>query len=272
VNGNKGLSGLFRWAIVGFGMVCFIFLILLPISSMFKFAFEDGIGGFWKAVSSEDAVNALRNSLLMATLATAINLVVGTVIAFSLTRFRFPGASVFKALIDLPIAIPASVVGLSLMMLYGPKGLLGPFFEDRGIQIIFDLPGIVLAHVFVTFPFMVRAVTVVIEKTDRDLEDAAVTLGANRVQVFLRVILPSIRSGMVAGSALTFTRSLGEFGATLIVFGGAMGLRTGPLYMYYLSDSVFDFPAASAVAIVLMLFPFALLLVLNALVGKMEGG
>ncbi|MDG6225892.1 MAG: ABC transporter permease [Candidatus Thermoplasmatota archaeon] len=264
------LSPLLKWSIVSFGIVCFILIIVLPVSSMFKFALEDGPYGFWKAITTENALNALKNSLLMASLATGINLVVGTTIAFSLTRYRFPGSSIFRALIDLPIAIPASVVGLALMMLYGPKGLLGPFFESNGIQIIFDLPGIVLAHVFVTFPFMVRAVSVVIEKFDHDLEDAAVTLGANGFQTFFRVMLPSIKSGLIAGSALTFTRSLGEFGATLIVFGGAMHLRTGPLYMYYLSDSAFDFQGATSVAILLMVVPFVLLLTVNAIVSRME--
>ena len=265
------ISPLIKWATISLGIACFVFIVLLPRSSMFKFAFSDGIGGFFRAITTEEAKNALYNSLLMATLATIINLIAGTLIAFALTRYRFPGASILKALIDLPIAIPASVVGLSLLMLYGPKGLLGPFLTENGIEVVMALPGVLLAHVFITFPFMVRSVSVVLEKFDRNLEDAATTLGANKVQTFFRVLVPMIRGGLVAGSGLTFTRSLGEFGATLIVYGGIAQIRTGPVYMYYLTEARFDYQAATSVAILLMIVPFILLLVLNFIVARLEG-
>jgi len=253
---------------ISLGLLVFAVLIILPLTSIFRFAFEDGPVMFWEAVTSEEAFNAFQNSLMIACICTILNLLVGTLIAFMLTRYRFPGRSMLRALIDLPIAIPTAVVGLSLMMLYGPMGLLGPLLNDRGIQVVLALPGVVLAHVFVTFPFMIRSVSVVLEKMDRNLEDSAMTLGAGRFRVFLNVMLPSMRSGMIAGSALTFTRSLGEFGATLFVAGGVFA--TGPLFIATLNEDI-QFQEACSVSIVLMVFPFLILLGLNALVDKMEG-
>ncbi len=253
---------------ISFGLVLFFILIILPLTSIFKFAFQDGPGMFWEAVTSEEALNAFQNSLTIALICTAINLIVGTLMAFILVRYRFPGRSLLRALIDLPIAIPTAVVGLSLMMLYGPIGLLGPLLNDKGIQVVLALPGVVLAHVFVTFPFMIRSVSVVLEKMDRSLEDSAMTLGAGRFRTMWNVVLPSIRSGMVAGSALTFTRSLGEFGATLFVAGGVFA--TGPLFIATLNEDI-QFQEACSVSIVLMVFPFILLLGLNSLVDRMEG-
>ncbi|MGA1848104.1 MAG: ABC transporter permease [Thermoplasmatota archaeon] len=261
-------SRIMRSFTISFGLVLFFILIILPLTSIFKFAFQDGPGMFWEAVTSEEALNAFQNSLTIALICTAINLVVGTLMAFILVRYRFPGRSLLRALIDLPIAIPTAVVGLSLMMLYGPIGLLGPLLQERGIQVVLALPGVVLAHVFVTFPFMIRSVSVVLEKMDRNLEDSAMTLGAGRFRTFWNVVLPSIRTGMVAGSALTFTRSLGEFGATLFVAGGVFA--TGPLFIATLNEDI-QFQEACSVSIVLMVFPFILLLGLNGLVDRMEG-
>ena len=265
----SSVKGLSQWGLISLSFFAFFIIVLLPLSSTFNFAFEDGLEGFIDAITTEGAVTAFKNSIMIASLATLINMGVGTLIAFAITRYRFPGKGVFKALIDLPIAIPTAVVGLSLMMLYGPMGLLGPMMEKHSIEVMMALPGVVLAHIFVTFPFMVRSVSVVLEKLDISHEEAALTLGATKAQTFIHVTLPSIRGGLVAGTALTFTRSLGEFGATLFIAGGMFS--TGPLYIYYLSDSRFDFQGATSIAIVLMVLPFVLLMVLNAFVERLEG-
>ena len=244
------MKDLSRYTIIALGFSLFIILIILPISSLLRFAFEDGPGAFIRAVTDEDAIQAFSNSLFIAVLCTFVNLLVGTLLAFAITRYDFLGRTTLKALIDLPIAIPTAVVGLSLMMLYGPNGLLGPLMEKNGIEIVMALPGVVLGHVFVTFPYMVRSVSVVLEMIDRNLEDAARCLGANRIRTFIHVTLPCISSGIIAGSALTFTRSLGEFGATLFIAGGM--IKTGPLFIYELSEARFDLQAASSVSIVLM--------------------
>jgi sulfate transport system permease protein len=256
------------WLMISLAFALFFLLVLLPLTSTYKFALEDGLGDFTTAITTKGALTAMGNSLIIATAATLINMGVGTLIAFVIVRFRFPGRSLFRALIDLPIAVPTAVVGLSLMMLYGPQGLLGPLMEDLGLQVMLALPGVLLAHIFVTFPFMVRAVSVVMEKLDPAQEEAAQMLGATRRQTFWHVTLPSIRGGLVAGTALTFTRSLGEFGATLFIAGGMV--RTGPIYIYYLSDSKFDYQAASSVAILLMILPFVILLGLNFVVDRLE--
>lgn len=240
----------------------------MPLGSIVSFAFGDGVPEFVDAITSEEAMTAFKNSLLIALIATCINMVAGTLIAFVITRYSFPGKPIFRALIDLPIAIPTAVVGLSLMMLYGPMGVLGPLLTSKGLQVVMAMPGMVLAHVFVTFPFTVRSVSVVLERMDPSLEEAASTLGANGFERFIHVILPSIRGGLIAGGALTFTRSLGEFGATLFIAGGMV--MTGPLYIYYLSNSNFDFQAATSVAVLLMVFPFLILLLLNHIVERIE--
>ncbi len=264
----KEVRSLSQYILISIALALFFFLIILPLTSTFEFAFEDGPGKFIEAISTKGAINALQNSIIIATLATLINLCVGSIIAFVITRYKFPGRQIFRALIDLPIAIPTAVVGLSLMMLYGPMGLLGPLMEDNSIEIMMAMPGVLLAHIFVTFPFMVRSVSVVLEKHDISQEEAAQTLGANKTQTFVNVTLPSIRGGMIAGIALTFTRSLGEFGATLFVAGGMV--QTAPLYIYYLSNSEFNFQAATSMAIVLMILPFALLIILNYVVDRLE--
>ena len=159
-----------RFSLISLGIVIFILLIILPLTSMFDFAFENGPYGFLDAVSSQDSVNAFKYSLLIAGLTTILNMIVGTLIAYIITRYEFIGKGVFRSLIDLPIAIPTAVVGLALMMLYGPLGLLGPILDDAGIQVMMALPGVLLGHIFVTFPFMVRSVSVVLEKLDPNHE------------------------------------------------------------------------------------------------------
>jgi len=267
--GDGCFENIDRQLLTVLAMSTFAFLILLPLSSTVSFAFDEGWRGFWDAVSTPEAVTAFENSLFIATLATGVNMAVGTLIAYVITRFKFPGRSLFRSLIDLPIAVPTAVVGLSLMMLYGPMGFLGPMMEERGISLMMSLPGVLLAHIFVTFPFMVRSVSVVLEKLDPSQEEAALTLGADRFQTFRFVTFPAIRSGMISGAALTFTRSLGEFGATLFIAGGMV--QTAPIYIYYLSDSQFDFQAATSIALVLMAFPLMILLLFNYLVERMEG-
>jgi len=257
-----------RLAVVSLGLFLFLVIIILPISSLFRYAFKDGIMDFFRAVVTDQALTALGNSLMIAAIVTLINLLTGTLMAFALVRYRFPGSFIIKALVDLPIAIPASVVGLSLLMLYNPSSLFGGFLRDNGIQLIGQYPGVLLGHLFVTFPFMVRSVSVAVEKLDREQEDAAKVLGAGGVSIFFRVTLPSIRSGLMAGSALTFTRSLGEFGATLFVAAGM--LSTGPTHIYKMTEGLLDFQAAASIAVVLLLIPFVLLLIMDRLVKGLE--
>jgi sulfate ABC transporter permease subunit len=183
--------------------------------------------------------------------------------AFVLTRYRFPGRRAINALVDIPLAIPTVVTGFALLLLYGPLGPFGAFLGERNIQVMFSFPGLLLGHVFVTFPFMVRAVGAVLESSPRSGEDAARTLGAKEWQVFFLVTLPSIKEGLVAGSFLTFSRSLGEFGASIMVSGNLVGrTQTAPLYIFSRFNTG-DVEGASAIAILLALASFLILLLLQ---------
>jgi sulfate transport system permease protein len=162
-----------------------------------------------------------------------INGVLGTLVALMLVRYDFPCKGLVDSLIDLPVAIPASVTGFTILLLYGPVGILGKMFEGAGVTILFAFPGILIAHVFMTLPFVVRAVGPFLAKVDTREQEAAKTLGASQFQVFTNFILPSIKGGLIAGCVLTFVRSLGEFGATIFVSGNlALKTQTAPLFIF----------------------------------------
>jgi len=268
VGGRTELRAMSKWLMVSLAFALFFVFVLMPLTSTVRFAFQDGPGKFWSAITTEDALNALGNSMLIATVVTLVNLGTGILIAWVIVRHDFPGRSVFRTLIELPIAVPTAVVGISFIMLYSPEAFLGKMTDAWGLAIIPSVTGIILAHIFVTFPFMVRSVSVVLEKLDVAQEEAAHTLGATRRQTLWHVTLPALRGGVVAGVALTFTRSLGEFGSTFMLAGGV--LRTGPLEIYHLSEVNLDYQAASSVAILLMVLPFVILFGLNWAVDRME--
>jgi len=266
--GRTELREMSKWLMVSLAFALFFVFVLMPLTSTVRFAFQDGPGKFWGAITTKDALNALGNSMLIATVVTLVNLGTGILIAWVIVRHDFPGRSIFRTLIELPIAVPTAVVGISFIMLYSPEAFLGKMTDSWGLAIIPSVTGIILAHIFVTFPFMVRSVSVVLEKLDPAQEEAAHTLGASRRQTMWHVTLPALRGGVVAGVALTFTRSLGEFGSTFMLAGGV--LRTGPLEIYHLSEVNLDFQAASSVAILLMVLPFVILFGLNWAVDRME--
>jgi len=257
-----------QWLMISLAFALFFVFVLMPLTSTVRFAFDEGAGQFFTAITTEGALTALGNSLLIATVVTLVNIGTGLTIAWVIVRYQFPGRSIFRTLIELPIAVPTAVVGISFLMLYSPTAFLGMMMRDWGIQVIPSLAGIVLAHIFVTFPFMVRSLAVVMEKLDPAQEEAAHTLGATRRQTLWHVTLPALRGGLVAGIALTFTRSLGEFGSTFMLAGGQVW--TGPLEIYRLSEVLIDYQAASAVAILLMVLPFVILFGLNYLVDRMD--
>jgi len=267
--GRRELRAMSQWLMISLAFAVFFVFVLMPLTSTVRFAFDKGPGDFWGAITTEGALNALGNSLLIATVVTLVNMGTGLVIAWVIVRYQFPGRSIFRTLIELPIAVPTAVVGISFLMLYSPTAFLGAMMRDWGIQVIPSLAGIIFAHIFVTFPFMVRSLAVVMEKLDPAQEEAAHTLGATRRQTMWHVTLPALRGGLVAGVALTFTRSLGEFGSTFMLAGGQVW--TGPLEIYRLSEVLIDYQAASAVAILLMVLPFVILFGLNYLVDRMEG-
>lgn len=260
---SRNLDPLVRWSLFASAIGLFFVLILLPLVSLNQYAVREGVGVFWDRLKEPDALKALWLTVTVALATTAVNGVIGTVMAFILTRFRFPGRRTVNALVDIPLAIPTVVTGFALLLLYGPFGPFGKYLDDHDLRIMFSFPGLLLGHVFVTFPFMVRAVAAVLESTPRSPEDAARTLGATEPQVLFLVTLPSIREGLIAGSFLTFSRSLGEFGASIMVSGNLVGrTQTGPLYIFSRFNTG-DVEGASAIAILLAGASFLILLLLQ---------
>ena len=231
-------------------------LILMPLAAIFVFAFRGGAADFVKALSSREAQFALRFSLLIAFATAAVNTVLGTYTAYVLSRYRFRGERPLGILVNLPVAIPTVVVGTSLLLLWGPIGLLGRWLVPLGLQPMFAPAGVLLAHLFVTFPYMLGAVKPVLDEIEGTYEEAAYTIGANRWQTFRWVILPALRGGLFSGVLLTFAHSLGEFGATVLVSGNLrLKTQTAPLYIFAQFEAG-NVAAANAVAAVLATLSF----------------
>jgi sulfate transport system permease protein len=199
------------------------FLLLVPIGVILWRTFERGIGAFIDAISTPAAISALNLSLLIVAIVVPINVIFGIVTALALVRGRFPGRGLMQAVVDLPFAVSPIVVGVSLILLWGVNGWFG-VLDEAGFRVIFGLPGMVLATIFVTLPFVVREVEPVLHEIGDEQEQAAATLGASKWQTFWRITLPAIRWGLTYGVVLTVARSLGEFGAVIMVSSGFPGV------------------------------------------------
>ncbi len=240
-------------------------MIVLPIAALSLRAFGDGFDAFWRNLVRPDALYSLQLTLAMALAMVVINVVMGTLMAWVLIRYRFPGQSLVNALIDLPFAIPTVVTGLMLVVLYGPQSAVGRFLTANGVEVIYAKPGIVLALLFVTLPFVVRSVQPVLMGLDREMEEAAATLGANRWVVFRKVIVPSILPAVLTGAALAFSRAVGEFGSVVIVAGN-IPMRTQVASVFIYGEVESDNPqGALGVSIVLLGLSLAVLIVLYLL-------
>jgi sulfate ABC transporter permease subunit len=259
-----------RMVFVGIGVAFLTLLVILPLASMCQYASSKGISVFWESISSPEALYSLRFTIVLALATTVINGVMGTIIAFMLVRHDSPLKGFLDSLIDLPVAIPASVTGFTLLLLYGPLGLLGRWFEGAGITIMFAFPGLLIAHVFMTLPYVVRAVGPVLQEVDRSQEEAAKTLGASGFQTFNSVILPAIKGGLITGCVFTFARSLGEFGATIMVSGNlALRTQTAPLFIFSEFNQG-NISAANSMSVVLVLISLALFLGFKLMTKLME--
>jgi len=237
-------------------------LMLMPLGAVFVFALRGGVGAFWKVLRSPDAQFAMRFSLSIAFGTAAVNAVLGTFAAYVLSKYRFFGRKSLGVVVNLPVAIPTVVVGTSLLLLWGPIGWLGKILDPAGIHPMFAPAGILLAHVFVTFPYMVGAVRPLLEELEESYEEAAYTIGASRWQTFRFVVLPALRAGLLSGILLTFAHSLGEFGATVMVSGNLrLRTQTAPLYIFAQFEAG-KIAEANAVAAVLALLSFAIFFVL----------
>jgi sulfate/thiosulfate transport system permease protein len=198
-------------------------LLFVPVALVFYRTFERGVGAFFESITTPAAIHALFLTLEVALITVPLNAVFGVLAAMALVRGRFPGKRLLDGLIDLPFAISPVVVGLALLLVYGRTGWLGPSLAEAGIQIIFSVPGIVLATIFVSMPFVVREVAPVLQEIGDEQEQAAATLGAGRWQTFWRVTLPAVRWGLAYGVVLSTARAIGEFGAVSVVSGKIAG-------------------------------------------------
>jgi sulfate transport system permease protein len=227
--------------------------LVVPLVMVFQQALERGVSAYLGAIREPDALAALRLTLLTAAIAVPANLVFGLAASWAVARFDFPGRSVLLTLIDLPFAISPVISGLVFVLLFGRQGWFGPWLAAHDLKVVFAVPGIVLATVFVTFPFVARELIPVMQAQGRDEEEAAVVLGASGLQVFWRVTLPNVKWGLLYGVILCTARAMGEFGAVSVVSGHIRGLtNTLPLHVEILYNE-YQFQAAFAVASLLAL-------------------
>ena len=252
-----------RWGLRATAIAYLGLGVALPLVAVIEKGFSAGLRQFWGYISAPAAMEALQLTLLLAAIMTVVNVVFGVATAYVLARFDFPGRGLFNGLVDLPFAIPTLVTGLMLVLLYGPAGPLGRWFEARGIPIIFAQPGILLALLFVCYPFVVRAVQPVLVGAERSEEEAAWTLGASRWLTFWRITLPEILPAVLTGALLCFARALGEFGSIVVVAGNIPGRTlTAPVYVFGEIESQ-NPRSASAMSVVLLVISFTMLLIVD---------
>jgi sulfate/thiosulfate transport system permease protein len=242
-----------RRALIGVALTFILLVLVLPLVFVFATALEHGIKVYTAAFTESDARAAIRLTLLTAAIAVPINTLFGIAAAWVITKFQFRGKSILMTLIDLPFAVSPVIAGLIFVILFGARGFLGPWLIEHGIRIIFATPGIVIATLFVTFPFVARELIPLMQTQGKEEEVSAIVLGASGLQTFFRVTLPNIKWGLLYGVILCNARAMGEFGAVSVVSGHIRGLtNTMPLHVEILYNE-YNFSAAFAVASLLAL-------------------
>jgi sulfate transport system permease protein len=250
---------------LGFTLAYLSLIVLIPLSAVFIKSGGMGWDNFVHAVSSPRVVASYKLSFGASLLAAAINVVFGLLLAWGLVRYTFPGKKLVDALIDLPFALPTAVAGISLTAIYARNGWLGEPLEKIGIEVAFKPLGILIALVFIGLPFVVRTVQPILEDLDSEFEEAAASLGANRLQTFRRVVFPTLLPALLTGFALAFARAVGEYGSVIFIAGNIPLVSEITPLMIITKLEQYDYEGATAVASVMLIFSFALLLVINGL-------
>jgi sulfate transport system permease protein len=250
---------------LGFTLAYLSLIVLIPLAAVFLRTTSLSWEAFWQAVSSPRVMASYRLSFGASLLAAAINTVFGFLLAWALVRYRFPGKRIVDALVDLPFALPTAVAGISLTALYARNGWLGQYLEAVGIKVAFTPLGVLVALIFIGLPFVVRTVQPVLEDLDTEIEEAAASLGAGRWQTMRRVVLPTLYPALLTGFALAFARAVGEYGSVIFIAGNLpMISEITPLIIITKLEQ-YDYTGATAVASVMLVVSFAVLLVINGL-------
>jgi len=250
---------------LGYTLLYLGVIVLLPLTALFVKSFSLTWPEFWTAVASPRVLASYRLTFGASFLAAAVNAVFGFLIAWVLVRYEFFGKKVVDALVDLPLALPTAVAGISLTALLASNGWVGQYLSAYGIDLAFNPKGVVIALIFVSLPFVVRTVQPVLEDAEKELEEAASCLGANRLQTFVHVILPAVAPALLTGFAMAFARAVGEYGSVIFIAGNMpMVSEITPLIIVSKLEQ-YDYAGATAVAVVMLLISFVLLLLINAL-------
>ncbi|MDB5898763.1 MAG: putative type sulfate transport system, permease component [Ramlibacter sp.] len=250
---------------LGYTLMYLGLIVLIPMSALVLRSFTMSWDQFWVAVTSPRVLASYRLTFGASFIAALVNVVFGLLLAWVLVRYKFPGKRIVDALVDLPFALPTAVAGISLTALLAGNGWIGQYLEPLGIKLAFNRNGVVIALIFIGLPFVVRTVQPVLEESEKELEEAAMCLGATRMQTFTKVIFPAIAPALLTGFAMAFARAIGEYGSVIFIAGNMpMVSEITPLIIIGKLEQ-YDYAGATAVAVVMLMFSFILLLVINAL-------
>jgi sulfate transport system permease protein len=248
---------------LGFTLSYLAAIVLIPLAGLAWRSASLGWVEFWAIAAEQRTLNALRISFGASLIAATVNAIFGVVIAWVLTRYRFPGRRVLDAIVDLPFALPTAVAGIALTSLYAPNGWLGGLLEPFGIKVAFTPLGIVVALIFIGLPFVVRTVQPVMAEIDREIEEAAATLGASRWTTIGRVIMPTLAPAILTGFALAFARAVGEYGSVIFIAGNIPYVSEIAPLLIVIRLEEFDYAGATALAAIMLAISFAMLLLIN---------
>lgn len=247
----------------GFTLAYFSLIILVPLVALVLRSAGLGWNGFWAAALDPRVVASLRTSFFTALIAAGINVVFGTLIAWVLVRYRFPGRRIFDAMVDLPFALPTAVAGIALTAIYAPNGIVGQFAAQLGWRIAYTPVGITIAMIFIGLPFVVRTIQPILEEVSKEVEEASATLGANRFQTISRVLLPSLTPAILTGFALAFARAVGEYGSVIFIAGNIPFVSEIAPLLIVIRLEEFNYVGAAVIATVMLAISFAMLFVIN---------
>ncbi|ALD01413.1 sulfate transporter [Acinetobacter sp. TTH0-4] len=252
---------------LGFTLAYLSLIVLIPLSAVFIKSLGIGWDGLWEILSSERILKSLQLSFSTALFAALVNVVFGLLLAWCLVRYTFPGKRIIDALVDLPFALPTAVAGIALTSLYAPTGWIGQYLEPMGIKVAYTPIGITLALIFIGLPFVVRTVQPVLSDLETELEEAASALGANRLQIVTKIILPILFPALLTGFALAFARGVGEYGSVIFIAGNQpFETEIAPLMIISRLEE-YDYAGATTIAVVMLVLSFVILFLINLLQG-----